>query len=94
MKKAVILMFCFFFLVACQSEASIQRENETITLYNKNCAGCHGLELNGTDLGSKIRGLNKKDVLHSINNGEENMPANLLTGEKAERVAAWVAKQK
>ncbi|MCT8137357.1 cytochrome c [Anaerobacillus sp. CMMVII] len=94
MKKTVILIFCSIFLVACQSEAAIQRENETITLFNKNCAGCHGLELNGTGLASGIRGLKKKDILNSIHNGEINMPANILTGENAERVATWVAKQK
>ncbi|MFN7250629.1 MAG: c-type cytochrome [Anaerobacillus sp.] len=94
MKKTVILLVFTFALVACQSEATILQENETITFYNKNCAGCHGLELNGTGLAGGIRNLNKKDILDSINNGEENMPANILTGESAKRVALWVSKQK
>lgn len=94
MKKAIILVGCILFLVACKSEAATQREDETITLYNKNCAGCHGLQLQGTQLGSEIRGLKKKDILNSIQNGEENMPANILTGENADRVATWVSKQR
>ncbi|QOY33873.1 c-type cytochrome [Anaerobacillus isosaccharinicus] len=94
MKKAIILIASSLFLVACNSEAATLRENETITLFNKNCAGCHGLELNGTGLASGIRGLKKNDILHSIINGDEGMEANILTGENAERVATWVSKQK
>lgn len=94
MKKLILFSLVTIFLVACNSEAAIEKENETIELYNKNCAGCHHLQLTGTELGSAILGLTKDEVLKSIIEGDEGMEANILVGEDAERVAAWVAKQK
>lgn len=94
MKKVILVVLCSLFLVACQSEASIQEENETIILYNKNCAGCHGLDLNGTKVAEGIKGLNKDEILHFIEQGKDDMPANILTGEDAEKVATWISKQK
>ncbi len=95
MKKWLFLLLCCTFsLAACSKGTVTERETEIITLFQKNCAGCHGLELNGTGLASGIRGLKKEDILRSIEQGEPNMPANILTGENAEKVANWVSKQK
>ena len=67
-------------------------------LFQKTCATCHTLKavnargVTGPDLDNL--GLNEKRVLDAIKNGgtgERRMPANLLQGENAEAVAAYVA---
>lgn len=95
MKKTIVLLLLAIILTACgNSEAAIEREKETETLFNKNCAGCHGLDLNGTQLGSSIKGFSKNEILTAIEEGAEGMDANILTGDDAQRVATWISKQK
>lgn len=94
MKKLSTLLFMTILLSACSSEAALEQEKVTENLFNKNCAGCHGLYLTGTELGGPILGFSKKEVLEAIENGKEGMVPNILIGEDAERVAKWVSKRK
>jgi cytochrome c551 len=56
------------------------------------CAGCHGEDLQGKN-GPAISGLPKEQVLSAITEGRNGMPPNMVTGEDAENLAAWVAAQ-
>lgn len=62
------------------------------------CITCHGGNLEGAganpslnDVGSR---LSEEEILHVIQNGQGNMPPNLLEGTEAEVVAEWLAQQK
>lgn len=58
----------------------------------QSCAGCHGGDLQGTS-GPAITGLTKEEVLSAIQEGRTGMPPNMVTGDDAENLAAWVAAQ-
>ncbi|WLR50549.1 cytochrome c [Bacillus tianshenii] len=66
-------------------------------VYQQSCASCHGQNLEGgvgpklADAGSR---LSKDDIMSIIQNGQGSMPAGLLQGEDAEKVAAWLAEKK
>ncbi|MGM7700138.1 c-type cytochrome [Pseudalkalibacillus sp. Hm43] len=65
--------------------------------FNQSCASCHGENLDGrTAPGLKKVGqdMNKEEILAQIKNGGSGMPPNLLEGEEAENVAAWLATMK
>jgi mono/diheme cytochrome c family protein len=62
------------------------------SVYVGNCAGCHGGDLTGASAPG-IAGMSKDDVLAAIQEGPGSMPADLVTGDDAEDVAAWVAEQ-
>lgn len=57
------------------------------------CAGCHGEQLQGASAGA-ITGLTKDEVLLAIQEGPKHMPKNLITGEPAENLSAWIASHK
>ena len=61
-------------------------------LYIGNCAGCHGGDLAGGSAPG-IQGLSYDEVMAAIENGPGTMPSNIVTGEDAENVAAWVSEQ-
>lgn len=64
----------------------------------KVCAACHGADLQGSKGGAgfdaPISGLSKEAVLLSIQEGPGVMPKNMVTGEAAENLSAWIAAQK
>lgn len=61
-------------------------------IYVGNCASCHGSDLSGGSAPG-IQGLSYDEVMAAIENGPGTMPSNIVTGEDAENVAAWVAEQ-
>ncbi|MDQ0298269.1 cytochrome c551 [Salibacterium salarium] len=62
--------------------------------YDSNCLQCHGENLEG-QVGPELSGndLSKDEVLSMIQNGGNGMQANIIEGEEAENVAAWIADQ-
>ncbi|MCZ8536612.1 MULTISPECIES: cytochrome c551 [Paenisporosarcina] len=63
-----------------------------------NCTSCHGGNLEGQgnfpslkDVGSR---LSKDEILQVIQNGQGQMPANIIEGAEAEVVAEWLANKK
>ena len=66
-------------------------------IFEKSCSQCHGENLQGKvgpnlqQIGSKM---SKKQILGQIKNGGGGMPANVITGQKAKKVAAWLSKKK
>lgn len=66
-------------------------------LYSANCSSCHGAKLEGgagpklSDIGSK---LSKDQILSVIQNGQGFMGANIIKGDDADAVAAWLADKK
>ncbi|MFC4737006.1 c-type cytochrome [Bacillus daqingensis] len=61
-------------------------------LYQGNCASCHGGELEG-GTGPALEGYSFDEVLSAIQEGPGSMPADLVEGDDAEDVAAWVEDQ-
>ncbi|WP_026700724.1 c-type cytochrome [Salibacterium aidingense] len=62
--------------------------------YDSNCLQCHGENLEGQS-GPALadNDLSQEDVLSMIENGGNGMPPNIIEGDEAENVAAWVADQ-
>lgn len=66
-------------------------------IYAANCSSCHGGNLSGgvgpklSDIGSR---LSKDDILSVIQNGQGIMQGNIIKGEEADAVAAWLADKK
>lgn len=66
-------------------------------IFAQNCAACHGQNLQGgagpnlQHIGSQ---LSKARILHQIKNGGGGMPANVIQGAQAEKVAEWLSKKK
>ena len=84
---------------ALANEPSKGQLDEGKTLFQDTCASCHSLAavnargVFGPNLDERGE-LNKETVLAAIKNGgtgQRQMPANLLQGESAEAVAAYVA---
>lgn len=61
-------------------------------MYEGNCASCHGGDLEGGS-GPGIEGLSHDEVLTAIQEGPGSMQADIVEGDDAEDVAAWVADQ-
>lgn len=62
-------------------------------LYVGNCQSCHGGDLAGSGSNPSIQGLSYDEVMDAIENGPGSMPSNIVGGEDAENVAAWVSEQ-
>ncbi len=66
-------------------------------IYKQNCASCHGQDLSGgvgpnlQKVGSKYSKDQIKDI---IANGRGAMPAGIIKGEDADKVAEWLAAKK
>ena len=99
-KKALLLTSLVMTLTACSSgnnEESQKPQTEEEKIYANNCASCHGNALEGyagpklNDVGSKM---SKDEILTIINNGAKGMPAGIIKGEDAEKVAAWLSEKK
>ncbi|HET7577744.1 MAG TPA: cytochrome c [Bacillales bacterium] len=66
-------------------------------IFEKNCASCHGKNLQGK-VGPNLqhigKEMSKKQILTQIKNGGGGMPAHVIKGQKAEKVATWLASKK
>ncbi|HEU5140625.1 MAG TPA: cytochrome c [Bacillales bacterium] len=66
-------------------------------IFEQNCASCHGENLEGgfgpslEHIGSE---LSKKEILEQIKTGGGGMPEHIIKGDKAEKVAEWLASKK
>ncbi|OLN24234.1 cytochrome C551 [Domibacillus antri] len=66
-------------------------------VYQQSCLSCHGGNLEGgfgpalDKAGAKY---SKDEILAIIENGQGQMPPNVVEGEEAEAVAAWLAEKK
>lgn len=66
-------------------------------VYTQSCLSCHGENLEGafgpelSNIGAKM---SKEEILNVIENGQGQMPKNVVEGEEAEAVAAWLAEKK
>ncbi|MEH6888977.1 cytochrome c [Bacillus sp. JJ864] len=66
-------------------------------VFQKSCAGCHGNDLQGLSgpalqkVGGKY---GKEDIEKIITKGRGAMPAGLIQGEDAKKVAEWLAEKK
>lgn len=99
-KKALLLFGLAFSLTACSSgneQESQKTQTEEEKIYANNCASCHGNALEGyagpklEDIGNKM---SKEEILETINDGATGMPADIIQGEEAEKVATWLAEKK
>ena len=99
-KKALLLTSLVITLTACSSgnnEESQKPQTEEEKIYANNCASCHGNALEGyagpklESVGSKM---SKDEILSIINNGAKGMPAGIIKGEDAEKVATWLSEKK
>lgn len=66
-------------------------------IYQQNCSSCHGENLEGRNgpaldkVGSEL----SQDEIHDvIINGRGGMPAGIIKGDDADKVAAWLAEKK
>lgn len=105
----VVLMFIISFYGASQlgsqAKGKAQQPPSTSTPSNANpkqifeghCATCHGKNLQGK-IGPNLQHIggkwSKKQILHQINNGGGGMPANVIQGQDAQKVATWLSKKK
>ncbi|MGG3467887.1 cytochrome c551 [Neobacillus pocheonensis] len=71
---------------------------EAAKIFDQKCSSCHGGDLKGgmgpnlTKVGSKY---SKDEILDILKNGKSGgMPANVVEGDDAETVAAWLADKK
>ncbi|AMV12246.1 cytochrome C551 [Geobacillus thermoleovorans] len=66
-------------------------------IFKQNCASCHGQDLSGgvgpnlQKVGSKY---SKDEIKNIIVNGRGAMPAGIIKGEDADKVAEWLAAKK
>ncbi|PTL39449.1 c-type cytochrome [Alkalicoccus saliphilus] len=61
-------------------------------LYQGQCASCHGGDLEG-GTGPALEGYSHDEVVSAIQEGPGSMPEDLVEGDDAEDVAAWVSDQ-
>ncbi|MCE7793151.1 c-type cytochrome [Salipaludibacillus sp. CUR1] len=61
-------------------------------LYAQNCASCHGGDLEGAS-GPNLEDSSHDEVRAAIEAGPGTMPADLVTGDDADDVSAWIADQ-
>ncbi|HEU5140987.1 MAG TPA: cytochrome c [Bacillales bacterium] len=97
----VVLMFIISFYGASQlgqPEAKSGTANaKPKEIFLSNCASCHGQNLEGgfgpplAHIGGK---LSKEQILEQIKKGGGKMPAGIIKGEAAEKVATWLSKKK
>lgn len=71
--------------------------DEAAKIFDQKCSSCHGGDLKGgvgpnlTKVGSKY---SKDEILDIIHNGRGGMPAGVITGDDADKVADWLAAKK
>ncbi|TYR80109.1 cytochrome c [Priestia megaterium] len=66
-------------------------------IYQQNCTGCHGNNLEGArgpsleQVGSKY---SQEEIQDIVVNGQGNMPKGLVNEEEAKKVSEWLAEKK
>ena len=99
-KKALLSIPLIFSLAACSSDEETNdtaKVTEEERIYQNNCASCHGKTLEGyagpelVSIGNKM---SKDEILKTINRGANGMPAGIIKGEEAEKVAEWLSAKK
>ena len=99
-KKALLSIPLIFSLAACSSDGETNdtaKVTEEERIYQNNCASCHGKTLEGyagpelVNIGNKM---SKDEILETINKGANGMPAGIIKGEEAEKVAEWLSAKK
>lgn len=71
--------------------------NDAEAIVNKSCISCHGENLegrNGPALDKIGATLDKEEILDVIENGRGAMPAGLIEGDEAVKVAEWLSEKK
>jgi len=66
-------------------------------IFAQNCASCHGDNLegrNGPALDKVGSRLSKDEILDKIEKGGAGMPAKIITGDDADKVATWLSEKK
>ena len=99
-KRALLSLPLIFSLAACSSDDETNdtaKITEEERIYQNNCASCHGKTLEGyagpelVSIGNKM---SKDEILETINKGANGMPAGIIKGEEAEKVAEWLSAKK
>jgi cytochrome c551 len=66
-------------------------------IFQNKCSTCHGENLQG-DFGPALNKigsqLSKEQILSTIKNGKGQMPAGVIKGSDAEKVAQWLSEKK
>lgn len=99
-KKLVLWLVGITFIIvlaACGDGGNKDSSPEAIA--DRSCIGCHGENLQGRDgLGPDLTKIgakyNKEEILEIIKEGRPGMGANIIKGDDAEKVAAWLAEKK
>lgn len=71
--------------------------NDAESIYQTSCVSCHGENLEGRNGPAldKIGAELSQDEIHDvIENGRPGMPAGIIKGDDADKVAAWLAEKK
>ncbi|MBM7606217.1 cytochrome c551 [Metabacillus crassostreae] len=82
---------------ADSTEGTTTASGDAEEIYQQNCIGCHGRNLEGasgpnlTEVGGKY---DQAAIESIILNGQGNMPKGLLNEADAEVVASWLAEKK
>ncbi|GGE04708.1 hypothetical protein GCM10011571_02210 [Marinithermofilum abyssi] len=81
-----------------QSQGPSAGEGDPQTLYNNNCASCHGQNMEGS-MGPSLKQIgakySAKDIEAIIQNGQGQMPAqNQVSDKDRAKLAKWLAKHK
>lgn len=78
-------------------EGSEQSSVDVQQVIQQNCTSCHGQDLAGqgnfpalNDVGSR---LSEEEIRTVIDEGQNGMPPDIIEGEEADAVAAWLAEQ-
>ncbi len=83
--------------LASNSSASSASISDGELLYKKSCIACHGNNLEG-GVGPKLQKIGSKlsvdQIKNQIINGGGGMPAGILKGDDAQKVAVWLAEHK
>jgi cytochrome c551 len=87
-----IFILSLLFLSGCSSGTS-NTAMDGETLYNKSCASCHGVNLQGA-IGPSLVNIKNKysetEIQAIISKGSQHMPANLLVDEESKIVSKWL----
>ncbi|TLS39373.1 cytochrome c550 [Pseudalkalibacillus caeni] len=98
----LIISLSFYGLSQGEEAAGEKDQNKAAAnpeeIFSQNCASCHGQNLEGV-VGpalNKIGGKYSQDEIRSIiaEGKGSAMPAGLIEGEAADKVAAWLAEKK
>ncbi|MFD0050228.1 cytochrome c551 [Actinomycetes bacterium NPDC127524] len=94
---SIVLAACGGGNDSSKNDTSSAGAGDAAKIFENKCSACHGQNLEGavgpnlTKIGSK---LTTDQIKKTIANGKGNMPAELITGKDADKVAEWLSKKK